>query len=134
MTSAPLAGGIQRLQEGYARRRLEPTDEQVRDGLIQRFQFTYELCYRMLQRYLRDIVASLDDVDQMTFQDLIRTGSQQGLLNGDWAAWRRYPDLRARSSHTYYAEVAEHVVSAIPDFLTEARHLHDQLSRRLAQG
>ena len=82
MTSAPLARGIQRLQEGYARGRFEPTDEQVRDGLIQRFQFTYELCYRMLRRYSRDTVASPDDVDQMTFQDLIRTGSQQGLLTG----------------------------------------------------
>ena len=38
-----LANAVQRLCEGLARCTHEPADEQLRDGLIQRYEFTYEL-------------------------------------------------------------------------------------------
>jgi hypothetical protein len=77
------------------------------------------------------VAASPDTFDQMPSQDLIRTGNEQGLLRGDWPVWRRYGDLRARTSHTYAAAVAELVVACIPDFLADALYLRDQLQRRL---
>ena len=67
----------------------------------------------------------------MPFQDLIRTGNEQGLLRGDWPVWRRYRYMRARTSHIYAAAVAQQVVSGIPDFLEEATYLRDELLRRL---
>jgi nucleotidyltransferase substrate binding protein (TIGR01987 family) len=128
---SPFVNAIARLSEGLERHRGEPRDEQLRDGLIQRFEFTYEASHRMLRRYLRLIAASPDLYDQMPFQDVVRTGNEQGLLRGDWAAWRRYRDMRARASHTYSAVVAEQVVAGIPDFLVEAGYLCDQLRRRI---
>jgi hypothetical protein len=80
----PLVNAIDRLREGLARHRSEPADDQLRDGLTQRFEFTYELCHRMLRRFIRRTAASPDAVDPMSFQDLIRTANQQGLLLGDW--------------------------------------------------
>jgi hypothetical protein len=68
----------------------------------------------------------------MAFQDLIRTANQQGLLLGDWPAWHRHRDLRARTSHTYRTETAQQVADAIPAFLAEAEYLRDQLQSRLA--
>lgn len=38
--------------------------------------------------------------------------------------------MRARSSHTYDAEIARAIVSAIPEFLAEATHLCAELLRR----
>ena len=67
----------------------------------------------------------------MSFQDLIRTANQQGLLLGDWPSWHRYRDLRARTSHTYREETAQEVVAVIPAFLMEAEHLRDQMQARL---
>jgi nucleotidyltransferase substrate binding protein (TIGR01987 family) len=128
----PLANAIDRLSEGLARHRREPGDEQLRDGLIQRFEFTYELCHRMLRRFLRQGSASPDEVDRMSFQDLIRTANRQGLLLGDWPAWHRYRDQRARTSHIYHADVAREVAEAIPGFLAEAEFLRDELRKRLA--
>ena len=128
---SPLVNAVERLREGLERHRREPDDDQLRDGLIQRFEFTYELSHRMLRRYLRQVAASPDAVDQMPFQDMIRTGNEQGLLRGDWPAWRLYRDMRARTSHTYAAAVAKQVVNCIPDFLSEATHLCDQLRQRL---
>ena len=58
--------------------RQEPADEQLRDGLIQRFEFTYELSHKMLRRYLRETAATPDEVEQMPFADLIRSGKRAG--------------------------------------------------------
>jgi hypothetical protein len=40
--------------------------------------------------------------------------------------------MRARTSHTYDADAAGLVVTAIPAFLEEAEHLSAELHRRLA--
>ena len=128
----PLANAIDRLREGYERHCREPDDDQLRDGLILRFEFTYELAHKMLRRYLRMVSPTPDEYDQMPFQDLIRTGNEQNLLLGDWPKWRRYRDLRPRTSHTYAAKVAVEVVDGIPEFLAEAEHLRNTLARRPA--
>jgi nucleotidyltransferase substrate binding protein (TIGR01987 family) len=129
---AALSNAVRRLREGLVRHRGEPTDEQLRDGLIQRFEFTYELGQRLLRRYIRDSAAAPDEVDRMAFADLIRTGQAQGLLRGGWPEWRRFREMRARTSHTYSAESAASVVADIPAFLEEAEHLYAELQRRLA--
>ena len=132
LDTTSLGNAVRRLREGLARCEREPMDEQVRDGLIQRFEFTYELSHKMLRRYLKETAASPDEIERMAFADLIRTGNAQGLLRGDWLAWRRFREMRARTSHTYDAEVASQVAAAIPEFLEEAEHLYDELQRRLA--
>ena len=128
----PLNNAIDRLREGLARHLSEPEDDQLRDGLIQRFEFTYELSHRLLRRFVRQSSASPEEVDRMAFQDLIRSANQQGLLLSDWPAWRRYRDSRAKTSHTYHAKTAQEVAASIPGFLAEAEFLRNELRRRLA--
>jgi len=127
-----LGNAVRRLREGLARYEREPADEQIRDGLIQRFEFTYELTHKMLKRYLKETAASPDEIERMPFADLVRSGNAQGLLRSDWPAWRRFREMRARTSHTYDAKVASQVASAIPGFLEEAEHFYAELQRRLA--
>ena len=79
-------GAIVRLSEGLTRHRTEPADAQLRDGLIQRFEFTYDLSHRMLRRVLEEAAANPEEVDRMSFPSLIRTGIEQGLIAGDWAS------------------------------------------------
>ena len=52
----PLARAAHRLAEGLARYERDTTDEQVRDGLIQRFEFTYEVSHKTLKRYLEMVI------------------------------------------------------------------------------
>jgi nucleotidyltransferase substrate binding protein (TIGR01987 family) len=129
---APLGNAVHRLREGLLRHQREPKDEQVRDGLIQRFEFTYELSHRTLKRYIKENAASPDEIERMPFADLIRTGKAQGVLLSDWPAWRRFREMRTRTSHTYDAKAASQVVAGIPAFLKEAEHLFAELQRRLA--
>ncbi len=44
----PLERAIARLREGWIRYQQDITDTQIRDGLIQRFEFTYEISHKML--------------------------------------------------------------------------------------
>jgi nucleotidyltransferase substrate binding protein (TIGR01987 family) len=127
-----LEKAVDRLREGFDRYQRDITDTQIRDGLIQRFEFTYELSHKMLKRYLEATAASPEQYDAMPFPDLIRSANEQGLLLGDWPRWRAYREMRAKTSHTYDEDVAVAVVAGIPDFLREAVHLRDQLRARLA--
>ena len=130
LDTTSLGNAVSRLREGLARYERDPSDEQIRDGLIQRFEFTYEISHKMLRRYLKETAASPDEIERLAFADLIRTGSAQGLLRSDWPVWRGFREMRARTSHTYDAKVASQVASAIPAFLEEAEHLYAELQRR----
>jgi nucleotidyltransferase substrate binding protein (TIGR01987 family) len=127
----PLKNAIERLREGLARHLANPGDTQLRDGLIQRFEFTYEQCHKILRRYLELAAASPEEFESVEFSFLIRSGNEQGLLLGDWPKWKLYREMRGKTSHTYDERIAIEVVTGIPTFLEEALYLHDQLQRRL---
>ena len=124
---SPPERAIERLDEGWARYQRDISDTQIRDGLIQRFEFTYEISHKMLKRYLEITSANPAQFDGMSFQDLIRAGNQQALLLGAWPDWKRYRHMRSRTCHTSNEDIALEVVAGIPSFLAEARHLLDQL-------
>ena len=126
---SPLARAVARLEEGLVRQRAEPDDGQIRDGLIQRFEFTYDLSHKMLRRAVEQAAANPDEIDRMTFPTLIRTGFEQGLLASDWTQWRLWREMRNITSHTYDEVKAQQVAAAIPPFLDEARELLRRLDR-----
>ncbi|WP_395830684.1 HI0074 family nucleotidyltransferase substrate-binding subunit [Elstera sp.] len=129
---SPLDRAIDRLNEGWLRYQKDISDTQIRDGLIQRFEFTYEISHKMLKRHLEATSANPAEFDDMSFQDLIRSGSENRLLLGDWPEWRRYRDMRSKTSHTYDEKIALEVVAHIPGFLAEAVYLRDQIKARQA--
>jgi nucleotidyltransferase substrate binding protein (TIGR01987 family) len=108
--------------------------EQLRNSVIQCFEFTYELSWKMLKRYLEETEANPAEIDIGTFQNLIRLGNERALLRSDWYQWKTYRQARTESSHTYDAAKAEAVFAVAPDFLAEARALLDELSRRSAKA
>ncbi|MBI5162740.1 MAG: nucleotidyltransferase substrate binding protein [Magnetospirillum sp.] len=126
----PLRNAVARLREGLERYRRDVADAQIRDGLIQRFEFTYELSHRMLKRFLVATAPSPTEFDDMNFADLIRSGNERGLLRGNWPAWKTYRDMWAKTSHTYDETVAREVVGGIDAFLDEAEFLLARLQER----
>jgi nucleotidyltransferase substrate binding protein (TIGR01987 family) len=127
---APLEKAVSRLTEGLARYEKDITDTQIRDGLIQRFEFSYEISHKMLKRHLEAVSPTPEQFDAMAFADLIRSANEQGLLLGDWSAWKIYREMRSKTSHTYDEDIAIEVVQGIPAFLEEACHLLKQLKER----
>lgn len=137
---SPLQSAISQLEKSlrYAHSPMAEEDrdlfEQLRNSVIQCFEFTYELSHKMLKRYLEATAASPEENDLSTFQNLIRTGNEKGVLRSDWLRWRIYRQARTDSSHTYDESKAEAVYSIAPDFLEEAKHLYAQLVERSKQG
>jgi nucleotidyltransferase substrate binding protein (TIGR01987 family) len=127
-----LQKAILRLHEGLMRYQQDVNDTQIRDGLVQRFEFTYELAHKTLKRYLEFASPSPEVFDSMPFADLIRSANEQDLLMSDWPRWRLFREMRSKTSHTYDEEIALEVVSGIPAFLDEAAYLRDRLQEHLA--
>lgn len=137
MIAAPLdfsslARAVARLDEGLARHRAAADDEQLRDGLIQRFEFTYDLSHKLLRRAIEAAAANPDEVDRMSFSTLVRTGFEQGLLASDWSRWGSWRELRGITPYAHDETRARQVAAAIPDFLAEARELLRRLEARAA--
>lgn len=103
----------------------------IRDATIQRFEYTYELAHKMLKRYLEMTEASAQEIDEMSFPALIRTGAEKGLLQHSWDVWASYRVARNLTSHTYNEAKAKEVCQIIPDFLKEVQFLLKQLQKRV---
>ena len=114
------------LDEGLERYNRDTNDAQIRDGLIQRFEFAYDLAHKMLRRQLESVSANPDQVDRLSFADLIRSVTEQGLIKSDWSVWRTWREMRSTTSHTYDETKALQVVEGIPGFLAEAQDLAER--------
>ncbi len=126
-----LERAVSRLAEAWDRYERDRGDDQIRDGLIKRFELVYEVSHKTIKRFLEDTAPDPAIYDRMPFQDLIRSANEQDLLLGDWPAWKHYRDMRNRSSHTYKLSIALDVADDIPSFLTEVRYLVETLRRRI---
>jgi len=122
-----LKNALNRLVEGNERYLKDINDTQIRDGLIKRYEFTYEISHKILKRYLELSSPNPTVFDSMAFSDLIRTGNEQSLLKNDWTKWKIFREMRSKSSHTYDEQIAKEVVSIIPDFIDEAKFLLKKL-------
>lgn len=96
----------------------------LRDGVIQRFEFTYELSWKMLKRYLEEF--SLEKADGLNNRDLFRIGWEQGLII-DPEKWFHYLKMRNQTSHVYDKAKAEEVFAATRQFLPDSQFLLKQL-------
>ena len=104
-------------------------DEELRDACIQRFEYTFELSWKMLQRRLERDLADARSVDAMSFRDLIRSGGERGLVR-DVDVWMVFRDKRNITSQTYNAAKAAEVAAVIQAFAQEAQELLSQLQAR----
>lgn len=127
----PLERAIERLKEGMDDYLAHTGLIIVRDGLVQRFEFTYELSHNTLRRFLESKAKGKERV-KLSFPVLIRTACDEGLLLGDWPAWKGYRKMRGKSSHSYEEKVAAEVIAVIPGFIKEAEFLRDRLREKLS--
>lgn len=104
-----------------------PKSELEKDGTIQRFEYTFELCWKSIRKLLlemgRETVSSSP-------KPLFRDAHQEGLIE-DLNIWFAYIDSRNRTSHTYNKKTSEQVFSQIQGFGEDAEKLLKNLNDRL---
>ena len=105
--------------------------EQFRAASIQGFEFTYEVAFKMLKRQLEAMSPSPNDIEQMTFMQLVRAGHDAGLV-ADVGRFQDYRSKRNITSHTYDHAKAEEIVSVLGEFTSDVKFLLTELERRNA--
>jgi nucleotidyltransferase substrate binding protein (TIGR01987 family) len=91
-------------------REVLPLDETdiVRDALIQRFEFTYELGWKAMYHWLKDMGENPPKMVRPVLQSAL-----QGQLIVDVGTWERVKDHRDETSHTYNAAKAVEVAAFV---------------------
>jgi nucleotidyltransferase substrate binding protein (TIGR01987 family) len=124
----PLSKAVLTLSSALQETSLRPDDLLARDGCIQRFEYTYELCVKFLRRQLEEMADSPGDIDALGYKDMLRLGVERGLVH-DAVPWFGFRELRKTTSHAYDPDKAAQVFQGIPAFLTQAQALAAQLTR-----
>lgn len=89
-----------------------PDTEPLRESLIQRFEYTIELAWKLMGEILAH-----EDKPVSGVRNIIRAAAKQGLIDNP-EKWLDFADQRNRTSHIYLERIAIEVASSIRiDFL-----------------
>ena len=100
----------------------------VKAGVIQNFEFTYELSWKFMKRWLEKNYGSTY-VDGITRRELFRLAVETQLID-NVDEWMLYHQARNQTSHTYDEAVAEEVYKNSLDFLAVAQQLLQRLQAK----
>lgn len=115
-----LTQALDRIEEALA---LPPTPIN-KDATIQRFEFSFELAWKLLQS-----IARQEGQDVYGPRDSLRVALQLGLIE-DIEQWLAFQDARNLSTHTYNESIANEVYEQVKLFLLAARKLVEKVSKR----
>ena len=100
---------LQRLKEAIVRYQAAPGDTLYRDGLIQRFEFTFELAWKSLREYMEDqgIVMTI-----VSPRSVLKEAYAIGIIDNP-DIWNEAVDSRNLMSHIYDEETAVSIANRV---------------------
>ena len=94
-----------------------------RDASIQRFEFTVELGWKCVQKFLRT-----HNIMCRSPKECLKEAFQFGLIQDD-PLWIQMMEDRNLTSHTYQESTADIVYYRLPDYLIKLKELHQALMK-----
>lgn len=116
------------LDHGFMSKLSQEQADTVRAGVIQNFEFTYELCWKFIQRWLKEHKHSEDADHPRTRKDLFRIAAKSGLID-EPERWFDYGDARNITAHTYDRNTAQVVHGVALRFAKDAKELLSRLEK-----
>jgi nucleotidyltransferase substrate binding protein (TIGR01987 family) len=108
----------------------EAVQKAIKAGVIQNFEFTYELAWKFMKRRL-EIDLGSTYVDGLSRKELFRLAAEHHLIN-NIEAWLEYHESRNETTHTYDEKTAEEVFEAAVNFIKDAQMLFSNLQAKNA--
>ena len=102
--------------------------EILRDSVIQRFEYTYELAWKMMKRWL-EINIGAGYVDGISRKELFRMAAEQRLID-DPVKWFEYHEARNQTSHIYDESIAQDVFNVVGSFADDVEKFFEALEKR----
>lgn len=118
-----LGDAITRLGEVIEHPELASTDI-LQDAAIQRFEFTIELYWKVLKKFL-----AYEKVEATTPRDVLSKAFQYKLIEEE-SIWLKMLDDRNKTSHVYKREEARKVFENIKIYLPILRQTYEKLKER----
>lgn len=115
---------IAQLEKGMRETETHPDSELMRDGVIQRFEYTMDLAWKMMQRYLKSI--QVDESVIRSKNDLFRESARIKII-ADAETWIGHYAARNETSHDYDTEKADLVYQRVKLFLPDVKALLEAL-------
>jgi nucleotidyltransferase substrate binding protein (TIGR01987 family) len=100
----------------------------IKAGVIQNFEFCYELCWKFMRRWL-DLNHSESFTAGLSRKQLFRHAAESNLI-ADAGAWFMFHELRNKTSRTYDTAIAEEIFNQAADFHCHAAQFYHALSAR----
>jgi len=97
-------------------------------GVIQNFEFTYEIAWKYIKRWLETNIGS-SIVDGVSRRQLFRLAIENHLID-DVDIWMDYHIARNKTSHTYNLDTAEEVYKTAIIFLGDVKLLYEKLESK----
>ena len=107
----------------------EVTQNAIRAGVIQHFEIVFELCWKFIQRWIRQNRTPEDSDLPRTRKELFRMAARDGLV-ADPLPWFEYAEARNLTSHTYHEEQAAVVYDTAFRFIKDAEFLLMRLKEK----
>lgn len=108
-----LIAALAQLKAGVA----EMKNDLDRDGVIQRFEYTFELAWKVIQQYAME-----EGLEVASPREAFRTAADLGLIK-EPAPWFEFLKDRNRTTHLYDEKEAKDVISHLPSFICATESL-----------
>jgi nucleotidyltransferase substrate binding protein (TIGR01987 family) len=126
----PLNKAFLSLKVAVDRAAQNPNDLEIRDGCIQRFEYTYELAIKMIKRFIKEEQPLSENVNQLNYRDLLRLAGEIGLIE-EIEPWFQFREARNQTSHAYDDIKAKDVFNTIKIFIPYVQNLIAVLNTRI---
>ncbi len=100
----------------------------LQSGVIQNFEFTYEICWKFLKRWLAENLGK-SSVEGLSRRELFRLSVEYRLMDSV-ETWMIYHRARNETSHTYDQKIATEVFEVAKGFLSDAECLFSTLQKK----
>lgn len=101
----------------------------IQSGVIQHFEIVYELCWKFMQRWIKENHSPEEADYPRTRKELFRTAARLGLIS-DPLPWFSYGDARNMTTHTYDESKARQVYEISKNLVKDAMDLLNRLKEK----
>ena len=119
----PLEKAIRSLDAAFMR---PPQNDLERDGTIQRFEFTFELCWKSIRKLLHGFGKTEVSASP---KPIFRDALEENLIS-DIQLWFEFLEARNNIAHVYNEKQAQQVFEVAKRFLPCAKNLLAELQKR----
>jgi nucleotidyltransferase substrate binding protein (TIGR01987 family) len=120
---ASFTASLARLDEALTEKKTAIT----RDAAIQRFEFTVELAWKSVQKFLRD-----QKMICRSPKECLKEAFRFGLIQDD-PQWIAMFEDRNMTAHTYDEELAERIYNRLEGYSAILHALRDRLAKKFAE-